>query len=63
LSAESETRRDDKYLGAHVGRHTVLAFVREAKKRKMPLSRLIAKTLQCVAAGKLFEAVLDTEDA
>jgi predicted HicB family RNase H-like nuclease len=49
-------------LAAHVGPNIVAAYAREARKRNMSISRLVAKTLRCVVTGKLFDAVLDQEE-
>jgi hypothetical protein len=54
-------RRSDGYLGAHVGRDVVAAYALEAKRRGMPLSRLVAKVLRCVVNGKLIDAVVDED--
>lgn len=58
-SADAIRRRGKGYLGAHVGHDLVAAYAREAKKRNIPMSRLIAKILRCVISGKLVDAVLD----
>lgn len=64
MTAERRTRkqRSDAYLSAYVGRGTVIAFFKEARRRHIPISRLIARTLQCVAAGNLFDAVIDNKE-